>query len=149
MHVLVLGAAGMVGRKLIERLAREGRLGERTIAHVTAADVVAPEVVAACKDGPFPMESVVGDFSAPGEAEKLVAGRPDVIFHLAAIVSGEAEADFEKGIRVNLEGTRAALEAARERWPDALEALVGLRVAPDRFEQAFAFDGVKATLQFA
>jgi len=113
MHVLVLGAAGMVGRKLIERLAREGRLGERTIAHVTAADVVAPEVVAACKDGPFPMESVVGDFSAPGEAEKLVAGRPDVIFHLAAIVSAEAEADFDKGYRINLDGTRRLFEAVR------------------------------------
>jgi len=59
MHVLVLGAAGMVGRKLIERLAREGRLGERTIAHLTAADVVEPEVVAARRDCPFPMKSAV------------------------------------------------------------------------------------------
>src|SRR5258707_7836030 len=51
--------------------------------------------------------------SAPGEAEKLVAARPDLIFHLAAIVSGEAEADFEKGYRVNLDGTRNLLESIR------------------------------------
>src|SRR3954454_18612490 len=113
MHVLVIGAAGMVGRKLIERLAREGRLGERTIAHLTAADVVEPEVVAACRDCPFPMEPAVGDFSEPGGAEKLVAGRPDVIFHLAAIVSAEAEADCDKGYRINLDGTRRLFEAVR------------------------------------
>ena len=53
------------------------------------------------------------DLSKPGGAEKCVAGRPDVIFHLAAIVSGEAEADFEKGYRINLDGTRALFEAIR------------------------------------
>src|SRR5690348_14397075 len=111
MHVLVIGAAGMVGRKLIERLAKDGRLGSREIERLTAADVVAPEVVAACKDCVFPMRAVVADISAPGEAEKLVAERPDVIFHLAAIVSGEAEADFDKGYRINLDGTRYLFEA--------------------------------------
>jgi nucleoside-diphosphate-sugar epimerase len=54
------------------------------------------------------------DFSDPGEAEKLVAERPDVIFHLAAIVSGEAEADFDKGYRINLDGTRRLFEAVRQ-----------------------------------
>ncbi len=49
----------------------------------------------------------------PGEAAKLVAGRPDVIFHLAAIVSGEAEQDFDKGYRINLDGTRKLFEAIR------------------------------------
>src|SRR3954468_13220693 len=113
MHVLVLGAAGMVGRKLIERLARERALGGRTVTELTAADVVEPEAVAACRDGPFPVRSAVGDFSAPGEAEKLLAGRPDVIIHLAAIVSAEAEADFDKGYRINLDGTRRLFEAVR------------------------------------
>ena len=54
-----------------------------------------------------------GDISAPGEAEKLVAGAPDLIFHLAAVVSGEAEADFDKGYRVNIDGMRYLLEAVR------------------------------------
>jgi nucleoside-diphosphate-sugar epimerase len=57
---------------------------------------------------------VVSDLSAPGEAEKLIAARPDLIFHLAAVVSGEAEADFEKGYRVNLDGTRRLFEAIRK-----------------------------------
>jgi nucleoside-diphosphate-sugar epimerase len=58
--------------------------------------------------------SVVSDLSTPGEAEKLVASRPEVVFHLAAIVSGEAEADFEKGYRVNLDGTHRLFEAIRK-----------------------------------
>ena len=70
----------MVGRKLIERLAREGALGGRTVTELTAADVVEPEAVAACRDGPFPVRSAVGDFSAPGEAEKLLAGAPTSSF---------------------------------------------------------------------
>jgi D-erythronate 2-dehydrogenase len=114
MHILVIGAAGMVGRKLIERLARDGRLGGREIEKLTAADVVEPEVVAACRDCVFPMRAAVADVSAQGEAEKLVAERPDVIFHLAAIVSGEAEADFDKGYRINLDGTRFLFDAIRK-----------------------------------
>ena len=53
------------------------------------------------------------DLAAPGTAEKAVSEQPDVIFHLAGVVSGEAETDFEKGYRVNLDGTRALLEAIR------------------------------------
>jgi D-erythronate 2-dehydrogenase len=62
---------------------------------------------------PFPVETVAGDFAVPGAAEKLIAGRPEVIFHLAAIVSGEAELDFDKGYRINLDGTRMLLDAVR------------------------------------
>jgi nucleoside-diphosphate-sugar epimerase len=92
--ILVTGAAGMIGRKLVERL------GDH--------ELILHDVVPA---GP---KSVASDLSAPGEAEKLVASRPDVVFHLAAIVSGEAEADFEKGYRVNLDGTRQLFEAIRK-----------------------------------
>ena len=53
------------------------------------------------------------DLSVPGAADAVIAGRPDVIFHLAAVVSGEAETDFDLGYRVNLDGTRALLEAIR------------------------------------
>lgn len=93
--ILVIGAAGMIGRKLVARLEGEGEL----ILH----DVV-----------PFEGATAVSDLSAPGEAEKLVAKRPDLIFHLAAVVSGEAEADFDKGYRVNLDGTRRLFEAIRK-----------------------------------
>jgi nucleoside-diphosphate-sugar epimerase len=56
---------------------------------------------------------IASDFAEPGAARKLIAERPDLIFHLAAIVSGEAEADFDKGYRVNLDGTRHLLDAIR------------------------------------
>ena len=61
----------------------------------------------------FPVDTVTCDFAVPGAAEKLVKDRPDVIFHLAAIVSGEAELDFDKGYRINLDGTRMLLDAIR------------------------------------
>src|ERR1700739_3926496 len=100
----------MVGRKLVERLLRDGRLGQTDITRRTLQDVVAPATPA--KPG-FPVNIVAGDFAVAGFAEKLVADRPDVIFHLAAIVSGEAELDFDKGYRINLDGTRMLLDAVR------------------------------------
>ena len=97
--VLIIGAAGMIGRKLAAQLG-----AEELILH----DVV-----------PFDGASVVSDLSVPGEAEKLIASRPELIFHLAAVVSGEAEADFEKGYRVNLDGTRRLFEAIRKEGGNA------------------------------
>ena len=94
-RILVIGAAGMIGRKLVARLRKDG-----------AGELILQDVV--------PFEGIVSDLSSPGEAEKLIAKRPDLIFHLAAVVSGEAEADFEKGYRVNLDGTRYLFEAVRK-----------------------------------
>ncbi len=109
MQILILGAAGMVGRKLTERLVKEGQLGGEAITRLVLHDVVEP----VRPQAPFAVETRTSDFSSPGEAEKLVASRPDVIFHLAAIVSGEAEADFDKGYRINLDGTRFLFDAVR------------------------------------
>ena len=110
MRILILGGAGMVGRKLAERLARDGTLGGRGISGLTLQDVVAAQKPAGAK---FPVDIVVGDVSVPGEAAKLLAGKPDVVYHLAAIVSSEAEMEFDKGYRINLDGTRHLLEAVR------------------------------------
>lgn len=110
MKVLIIGGAGMVGRKLAERLAKDGALGGKPVSSLTLYDVV--EATAPAGAG-FPVETMVGDLPAQGEADKLVAAKPDVIFHLAAIVSGEAELDFEKGYRINLDGTRNLFEAIR------------------------------------
>lgn len=109
MHVLIIGAAGMVGRKLTERLVRDGRLGATPITAMTLTDVIVPDR----PEAPFPIVALQGDLSVPGEAERLIAARPGAIFHLAAIVSGEAEADFEKGYRINLDGTRFLFDAIR------------------------------------
>lgn len=110
MHVLVIGAAGMIGRKLTSRLLDEQRMGARAISRLSLHDVVKPDVPAYA---PFPVGATASDFSLPGEAQKLIASRPDLIFHLAAIVSGEAEADLDKGYRINLDGTRLLLDAIK------------------------------------
>src|SRR5215831_18090069 len=112
MHILITGAAGMIGRKLIERLVKDGGLNGEPIERLTLADVVKPDEPAAFSGA---VNTSASDISAPGEAGKLVGEAPDVVFHLAGIVSGEAELDFDKGYRVNLDGTRALLEAIRAR----------------------------------
>ncbi len=110
MHILIIGAAGMVGRKLTAALVKSGQVGGKAIEKLTLTDIVEPSAVAFGGS----VTTLASDLSAPGEATKLVASRPDLIFHLAAIVSGEAEADFDKGYRINLDGTRYLLEAIRQ-----------------------------------
>ncbi|MEJ2434067.1 MAG: SDR family oxidoreductase [Pseudolabrys sp.] len=110
MHILITGAAGMIGRKLAERLAKDGTLNGQPIDKLTLIDVVAPQ---APQGFAGEVNAAVSDISAPGAAAKAVAPKPDVIFHLAGVVSGEAETDFEKGYHVNLDGTRALLETIR------------------------------------
>jgi nucleoside-diphosphate-sugar epimerase len=107
LHILILGAAGMVGRKLTERLLRDGRLGKNDITRMTLQDVVAPTKPA---NTSIPVKVIASDFADAGAAAPLVAERPEVIFHLAAIVSGEAEAEFDKGYRINLDGTRHLID---------------------------------------
>jgi D-erythronate 2-dehydrogenase len=110
MHILITGAAGMIGRKLTQRLAQTGELGRLAIKRLTLVDVIAPE-----RPPGFTglVQTRAGDISDPGQASALIAARPDVIFHLAAVVSGEAEMDFDKGYRINLDGTRLLFEAIR------------------------------------
>ena len=109
MRILVIGAGGMLGAKLIARLTNDGVVGGRKIDHLTRVDAVACAPMGAG----FNVETLACDVSAPGVADHIMAGRPDLIFHLAAVVSGEAERDFDKGYRINLDATRYLLEAAR------------------------------------
>lgn len=111
MHVMIIGGAGMIGRKLAGRLAKDGEIAGRGIDRLTLVDIVEP-VPPNGLSGSVAAETA--DLSSPGVAERLVELRPDIIFHLAAVVSGEAEADFEKGYHVNLDGTRALVEAVRK-----------------------------------
>jgi len=111
MRILIVGGAGMLGSKLAERLAQEGVLGASAISQLSLVDVAPPVPP---PDAGFDVVTRVADISEGGLAQDALSARPDVIFHLAAVVSGEAEADFDKGYRVNLDGTRRLLDAIRE-----------------------------------
>ena len=108
--ILVTGAAGMVGRKFCEALAKQRTIGNRSVDRLTMADTIPPDPPAGV---PFSVSTLAGDISDASFAESLAADRPDIIYHLAAVVSGEAEADFDKGYRVNLRGTQQLFEAVR------------------------------------
>jgi nucleoside-diphosphate-sugar epimerase len=111
MRILIIGAAGMVGRKLAEQLILDGTLGGKSITTLHAVDVVSPALAA--REGGPSIEEGTANIASQADVEALVARKPDIIFHLAAIVSGEAEADFDKGYAINLDGTRHLLEAIR------------------------------------
>jgi D-erythronate 2-dehydrogenase len=110
MHILITGAAGMIGRKLVARLVTAGALNGKPIDKLTLIDVSAPQKPQGFAGS---VDSSAADIADSVAARAAVAGRPDVIFHLAAVVSGEAELDFEKGVHVNLDGSRALIEAIR------------------------------------
>ena len=113
MKIAITGGAGLLGRKLAQHLALSGQLGGREITGLTLYDVVTPAV----PDGAaFPVRLMTGDLSGEGETDRLVAERPDVVFHLAAIVSGEAEQEFDKGYRINMQGTHNLLESVRHAY---------------------------------
>ncbi|NKB51864.1 MAG: NAD-dependent epimerase/dehydratase family protein [Rhizobiaceae bacterium] len=103
MKILVMGAAGMIGRKLIERLLKDGQLRGTAISSIHGFDVVEGSFQ---DTGSIEVSMSAGDISDASVVDALVDHNPDVIFHLAAIVSGEAESDFQKGYRVNLQGTQ-------------------------------------------
>ena len=105
MQALIIGAAGMVGARLAASFAAD----PGTITGLTLVDVVTPKAPA----GDLPATVGTLDLTDAAAVTAAVARRPDVIFHLAAIVSGEAEANFEKGYAVNFDGTRYLFEAIR------------------------------------
>jgi nucleoside-diphosphate-sugar epimerase len=111
MHILIIGAAGMVGRKLTDRLVRDGRIGSKAIDQLSLVDVIAPD-----RPNGFGGKVITraADLGEAGNAQDIIASRPDIIVHLAAIVSGEAEADFDRGYRINLDATRSLFEAVRQ-----------------------------------
>ena len=105
MRVLIVGGGGMVGQKLAHRIAAEGLAGETP--EVILYDMGYPEA------GAPATTRLTGDMAAPGEAARIAGLKADVIFHLAAIVSGAAEADFDLGWRVNGRAFWEFLEAVR------------------------------------
>ena len=109
MHVVITGAGGFLGRKLTMRIAQEGRVGTRAVAALTLADLSVPPA----PPGGIPVETLAADIADPAACARLIRPETGLVVHLAAVVSAAAEADFGLGWRVNLDGTRALLEACR------------------------------------
>jgi nucleoside-diphosphate-sugar epimerase len=107
MRITILGGGGFLGRKIAARLAGDGRLGEQAISALTLFDISEPPMPSAS----FPVTPLAGDVVAMPEAAIPVG--TDVVFHLAAVVSAQAEADYDLGRRVNLRGTDGVIDACR------------------------------------
>jgi D-erythronate 2-dehydrogenase len=107
MHISILGGGGFLGRKIAERLAREGTLGGKPVTSLTLFDMAPPPKPEAA----FPVTSVGGDVVDLPEA--AIPPGTEIILHLAAVVSAAAEADYDLGRRVNLRGTDAVIDRCR------------------------------------
>lgn len=112
MKVLITGGGGFLGYRLAQAIATRGHLighagVEHAVTGITLLDTTFPPEV----DARF--TCITGDLLAPGTLERALDDDTASVFHLAAVVSGGAEADFDLGMRVNLDGTRALLEACR------------------------------------
>jgi len=110
MRVVITGAAGFVGRKLASALAKAGRLDGAKITELALFDVVEPPK----PEGAVRITTQVGNIAARPDVDALIGSGTGAVFHLAAIVSGQAEAEFDTGMAINLDGTRWVLEACRK-----------------------------------
>ncbi len=109
MRILILGGGGFLGQKLAKTLADNGVLRGQAITHIGLADVVSPAEIQA----DVPCKSHVVDIADRAAVDKIIQQGWDVVFHLAAVVSAHAEADFVAGMRANFFGTFNILEACR------------------------------------
>jgi nucleoside-diphosphate-sugar epimerase len=109
MKIVITGGGGFIGFKLAKALLARGTLAAEKIARLTLVDQAFPADLP--KDPR--LATLAGDISDPGFAARAIAPDTASIFHLAAVVSGAAEADFDLGMRVNLQGMRNVLDQAR------------------------------------
>ena len=110
MKVLIIGGGGLVGQKLAKSLASRGELRGQSIDSLVLADVVDPAQV----DAPFAVETATCDIADPASVSSVIDADTDVIYLLAAIVSGQAEEDLDLGYKINMMGTMNVLERCRE-----------------------------------
>ena len=113
MKVVITGAAGFLGRKLARRLLDGAELVGRDGRSHTVGTLVLFDVVPVTGLNDPRVTTVTGEIYDTDLIARTIGGDTDSVFHFAAIVSSGAEADFDLGYRVNLDGTRAVLDACR------------------------------------
>ena len=115
MKILIMGGAGMIGQKLLNLILKKEEINNEKISEITLFDII---------DAPYPQDtnilinSTSGDISDEKVSKNLVSSRPDIIFHLAAIVSGQAEQEFDLGWNINAKGSWGLFEAIRQQGED-------------------------------
>ena len=113
MTITILGGGGFLGRKLAQRLAAEGTVGGQPIRGLTLFDLTTPPSPLLAGPAPFPVRCVAGNVADPAQVAAAIPPGTRIVVHLAAVVSAAAEADLDLGLRVNLQGTLAVLQACR------------------------------------
>ncbi|GHC16610.1 D-erythronate dehydrogenase [Aidingimonas halophila] len=126
MHVLMTGAAGFLGQRLTRALIERNALDGRALSHLTLVDQMEAPIPS---DAACSVDTRALDITADGAMDAVLDTRPDVIFHLAAVVSSAAEADFDLGMRVNFDATRALLEVCRSRELSTTRLIMASSVA--------------------
>ena len=116
MKVLITGGAGFLGQKLAKQLLARGSLKDSDGVDQKIDQLLLIDVVEANDFGDQRVKVIAGDISNPELMQQLITTEIQSIFHLAAIVSGQAEADFDLGMRINLDAARLLLEACRSAW---------------------------------
>lgn len=109
MQVTILGGGGFLGRKLAARFAADGAIGGKPITGLTLFDLNQPAPL----DAPFPVRCLAGDVADTATLKAAIPPGTAIVIHLAAVVSAAAEADYDLGIRVNITGTQALIDACR------------------------------------
>ena len=121
MKILIMGGAGMIGQKLLNLILKKEEINNQKISEITLFDII---------DAPYPQDtnilinSTSGDISDEKVSKNLISSRPDIIFHLAAIVSGQAEQEFDLGWNINAKGSWGLFEAIRQQGENYCPRLV-------------------------
>ena len=115
MKVVITGGAGFLGKKLARRILQQGTLADAQGHQQKVGELLLFDIAKASGPGldDGRIKALAGDIANPSTVQSIVQGA-DTVFHFAAVVSAGAEADFDLGYRVNLDGTRNVLEACRE-----------------------------------
>ena len=121
MKILIMGGAGMIGQKLLNLILKKEEINNEKISEITLFDII---------DAPYPQDtnilinSTSGDISDEKVSKNLISSKPDIIFHLAAIVSGQAEQEFDLGWNINAKGSWGLFEAIRQQGDNYCPRLV-------------------------
>ena len=121
MKILIMGGAGMIGQKLLNLILKKEEINNQKISEVTLFDII---------DAPYPQDAMIsiksssGDISDEKVSKNLISSKPDIIFHLAAIVSGQAEQEFDLGWNINAKGSWGLFEAIRQQGENYCPRLV-------------------------